>query len=159
MENLREKRNSFEEACRDIKVGIRKKITRVTCPCCGFPTLEERGNYDICELCNWEDDVEDDKNSSKVWGGPNGKYSLDQARENFLEYKIMYSPGNNTTITGKDSAEREGLKTDLISVFNKMLTASKDSLPSLWKQALKIEKGLYKELCRSIKEYEKSIKP
>ena len=26
------------------------------CPCCGEKTLEEQGAYDICEVCNWEDD-------------------------------------------------------------------------------------------------------
>jgi hypothetical protein len=31
----------------------------VTCPCCGYPTLRSRDAYDICELCNWEDDGQD----------------------------------------------------------------------------------------------------
>lgn len=26
------------------------------CPCCGFETISEIGTYEICEVCNWEDD-------------------------------------------------------------------------------------------------------
>lgn len=26
------------------------------CPCCCYLTLPNRGNYDICPLCYWEDD-------------------------------------------------------------------------------------------------------
>ncbi|EEW2168121.1 hypothetical protein PPV52_004650 [Escherichia coli O103] len=26
------------------------------CPCCGYLTLPERGQYDICPVCQWEDD-------------------------------------------------------------------------------------------------------
>ena len=27
-----------------------------TCPCCGYRTLPERGRYDLCPVCWWEDD-------------------------------------------------------------------------------------------------------
>ncbi len=32
--------------------------TLISCPCCGFLTLpaESYGSYEICSLCNWEDD-------------------------------------------------------------------------------------------------------
>ena len=26
------------------------------CPCCGAHTLDELGTYEICAVCNWEDD-------------------------------------------------------------------------------------------------------
>lgn len=26
------------------------------CPCCGYKTLSEQGEYDICNICYWEDD-------------------------------------------------------------------------------------------------------
>nr|WP_175560490.1 CPCC family cysteine-rich protein [Janthinobacterium lividum] len=26
------------------------------CPCCGAKTISEPGQYEICEVCNWEDD-------------------------------------------------------------------------------------------------------
>lgn len=33
---------------------------RWTCPCCAFPTLQERGVAETCRLCRWEDDGRDD---------------------------------------------------------------------------------------------------
>ena len=54
-----------------------------TCPCCGHPTLGERGAYEICRICGWEDDGQDDHDSSVVRGGPNGPLSLDAARADY----------------------------------------------------------------------------
>jgi cysteine-rich CPCC protein len=51
-----------------------------TCPCCGHPALAERGAYEICRVCGWEDDGQDDHDSAVVRGGPNGRISLDEAR-------------------------------------------------------------------------------
>lgn len=53
-----------------------KALKIFTCPGCGYPTLNERGNYEICDLCNWEDDNQDNKEADEVWGGPNGNLSL-----------------------------------------------------------------------------------
>ena len=51
-----------------------------TCPCCGHATLTERGAYEICGKCGWEDDGQDDHDSEVVRGGPNGPVSLYAAR-------------------------------------------------------------------------------
>lgn len=51
-----------------------------TCPCCGHRTLPERGAYEICGECGWEDDGQDDHDSAVIRGGPNGPLSLDAAR-------------------------------------------------------------------------------
>ncbi|MFF4554441.1 CPCC family cysteine-rich protein [Streptomyces sp. NPDC001422] len=53
------------------------------CPCCGFLTLDERGSYEICPVCFWEDDGQDDQDANRVRGGPNGRLSLTEARRNF----------------------------------------------------------------------------
>ncbi len=53
------------------------------CPCCGYRTLDERGGFEICDICFWEDDGQDDYDATAVRGGPNGSLSLAQARENF----------------------------------------------------------------------------
>jgi hypothetical protein len=55
-----------------------------SCPCCGHMTLEERGAYDICAECHWEDDGQDDHDSKVVRGGPNGSLSLDAARAQYV---------------------------------------------------------------------------
>lgn len=54
------------------------------CPCCGFLTLTERSAYEICQVCYWEDDGQDDHDKDEVRGGPNGRLSLAQARDNYL---------------------------------------------------------------------------
>ncbi|MCC6575412.1 MAG: hypothetical protein IT462_16670 [Planctomycetes bacterium] len=56
------------------------------CPCCGFLTLSERGGDEICEVCYWEDDGQDDHDADAVRGGPNSDLSLTQARANFREF-------------------------------------------------------------------------
>jgi hypothetical protein len=53
------------------------------CPCCHYRTLHERGGFEICPVCFWEDDGQDDHDSDDVRGGPNGLLSLTQARDNF----------------------------------------------------------------------------
>ncbi|MBK1897372.1 CPCC family cysteine-rich protein [Chryseobacterium paridis] len=57
--------------------GIPKEL--FTCSCCSYKTILEKGNYQICKVCFWEDD-----------GGNDGsKYShvnhmtLNEAKDNF----------------------------------------------------------------------------
>lgn len=53
------------------------------CPCCGYFTLSERGADEICQVCYWHDDGQDDHDAETERGGPNGELSLTHARENF----------------------------------------------------------------------------
>jgi hypothetical protein len=59
--------------------------TKYHCPCCGYRTLYERGGYDICQVCFWEDDGQDNHDADEVRGGPNHTLSLSEARRNFLK--------------------------------------------------------------------------
>lgn len=52
------------------------------CPCCKYLTLSSRGGYNICAVCFWEDDGQDDHDADVVRGGPN-KGSLTTARASF----------------------------------------------------------------------------
>ena len=59
---------------------------RYACPCCGYLTLDEKppGTFQICTVCNWEDDnVQFDDPTFE--GGAN-KESLMQARANFRSF-------------------------------------------------------------------------
>jgi len=56
---------------------------KLRCPCCFYLTLTERGGYEICEVCWWEDDGQDDETADEAWGGPNSDLSLTQGRYNF----------------------------------------------------------------------------
>lgn len=49
------------------------------CPCCGYKTLSSRGEYEICRLCNWEDDGTDRSNK---YSGPNRK-TLEEGQREF----------------------------------------------------------------------------
>ena len=53
------------------------------CPCCQNLTLHGRGQDEICPVCYWHDDGQDDHDAELVRGGPNGDLSLAQARESF----------------------------------------------------------------------------
>jgi len=49
------------------------------CPCCGYRTIGERGGYEICQVCFWEDDGGNDLDAHS---GPN-HMTLREARDNF----------------------------------------------------------------------------
>jgi hypothetical protein len=53
------------------------------CPCCGFLTLSEdtHETFEICPVCNWEDD-DVQFNNPDFRGGANQE-SLNEARENY----------------------------------------------------------------------------
>ena len=54
------------------------------CPCCDYFTLSERGVYDICPVCSWEDDGLDiDKMDEH--SGPN-HMTLNEGRNNFQKH-------------------------------------------------------------------------
>lgn len=51
----------------------------------------ERAEYEICPVCSWEDDGQDNANADVVMGGPNRGVSLTRARVNFL-IEGIYAP-------------------------------------------------------------------
>ncbi|WP_455962165.1 CPCC family cysteine-rich protein [Methylorubrum aminovorans] len=58
-----------------------KPVSDHRCPCCR--TLNERGGFEICPVCFWEDDGQDDHDADIVRGGPNRGLSLTEARRNY----------------------------------------------------------------------------
>jgi hypothetical protein len=56
------------------------------CPCCRSKTLGERGGFESCPVCFWEDDGQDDHDADVVRGGPNGTLSLTTARANYERF-------------------------------------------------------------------------
>jgi hypothetical protein len=57
------------------------------CPCCRCKTLHGRGGFEICPVCFWEDDGQDDHNADETRSGPNGSLSLTEARNNYSRCK------------------------------------------------------------------------
>jgi hypothetical protein len=73
--------NEFSIRRKIVEEYLNKKNINLKCyPCCAYPTLNERGAYEICAICFWEDDDQDDDTSDEVWGGPNGELSLTEER-------------------------------------------------------------------------------
>ncbi len=62
------------------------------CPCCHYKTLHSRGRHELCPVCRWEDDGQDEYNAEDVRGGPNALLSLRQAQKNFLEIGAKHAP-------------------------------------------------------------------
>lgn len=129
-----------------------------TCPCCGYPTLTERGGYDICCLCNWEDDGQDDPRADEVWGGPNGRYSLTEARVNFGRYLVMYSQGNDTRIIPGDSDLKLSAKRAMVEAFESMIGADASEQARQWAAVRDARATLDEEVQRVVRQYEQQAK-
>lgn len=74
----------FYEYCERAPTSSKGGASRIyCCPCCDYPTIGEPAGYEICPLCDWEDDGHDGY-------GPNA-CSLDDARNNFRQFLTSYS--------------------------------------------------------------------
>lgn len=128
--------------------------SRERCPCCGYPTLSESAAYEICELCNWEDDGQCEAEAGEVWGGPNSDYSLSEARENFKRFRVMYAPGRDQRITPGDSPLEYETKGLLVEAFERLERASGTDVNEIEAIITRLEQVLTDELHRSVREYE-----
>lgn len=127
---------------------------RFSCPCCGYPTLGDRGCYQICELCFWEDDGNDDPD--EVRDGPNLDYSLTDAQLNFEQYLVKYPPQDDPRMGGPDLPGVKALKQRLIAAFDQMLDEPPPAkLDELWLEVQQCERGLE----RCLKQIIKDIQP
>ncbi len=66
-------------------VAPKREGMRYRCPCCFYKTLPERGHWDICPVCFWEDDGQDDEEAYRH-SGPNKGATLLQARYNYRTF-------------------------------------------------------------------------
>ena len=138
---------------------IDKYKKRFRCPCCGYPTLDEKSCYEICRVCNWEDDGQDDTSADEVLGGPNGDYSLTEARNNFRLYTIMYHPDSYMRIAGGDAEETITIKKELMNAYNTFSeNINSYEVRLLLNKVEAYERRLYKITCEQIEKYEKEIK-
>ena len=65
------------------RLDVQPSALPLRCPCCGCKTLGERLGFEICEVCFWEGDGQDNHDAEVVRGGPNGSLSLIEARANY----------------------------------------------------------------------------
>lgn len=102
---------------------------KFNCPCCGYPTLDEQGGYDICWLCDWEDDGQNDLDADRVRGGPNADYSLTEARHHFKNHYTMYRETNSGSIQNQ---KKLCIKKNAIDEFEKLKTANNKVASQIW---------------------------
>lgn len=92
-------------------------LDRLDCPCCGYPTLGGRGEFQICSICWWEDDGQDDESAERINDGPNRSYSLTEGRLNFGEYLCQYRP-SDSRFKKQQIEELLTLKRELIQYYD-----------------------------------------
>ena len=124
---------------------------RYACPCCGYPTLGSLGEFEICTLCCWEDDGQDDADADLVRGGPNHSFSLVEARENFERYSVKYPPDLDTRCGGPDSEREKEAKRTIIAAYDQMMEdPGSEELQRLQQQVVEGNQVLRQELKRRI---------
>lgn len=124
---------------------------RWVCPCCGYPTLEERSRWEICCLCRWGDYGQDDPHADEVWGGPNYIFSLSMARSNFEEYLTKHDPRQERTLLFGiiDTTVEQEAKRHIVAAFDSMVNETDQGLLNiLWQRVSYNEKVLELELFR-----------
>jgi len=121
------------------------------CPCCGYPTLGSLSKFEICFLCGWEDDGQDDADADVVRSGPNHSFSLVEARENFERYLMKYPPELDTRVGGPDSEREREAKQAIIAAYGRMMEGPRsEELQRLQQQVVEGKQVLRQELKRRI---------
>lgn len=60
----------------------------IPCPICGSMAYEEEEDFNICELCGWENDGS--LSDPDWWGGANEKWSVNTARKAWEEGQTLF---------------------------------------------------------------------
>lgn len=95
------------------------------CPCCKIDTILEKGGFEICPVCSWQDDGQDDDSADEIFGGPNQDYSLKEARNNFKERNIMYRKGDSKFPKNK---KLHKLQKEIINLSKKLTKKNSDEI-------------------------------
>ena len=67
---------------------------KIPCPICGNMAFEEEGDFDICEVCGWEnEDLSID--DPDWWGGANGKWSVNTAKKAWAAGETLFESWPN----------------------------------------------------------------
>ena len=115
-----------QQECMSKQVKAQKFNEGEACPCCGYDTLSKRSSEDICSICWWHDDGQDNSDADQVLGGPNANLSLMQGRLNFLKFGIAF-PARKDLIAGPRSEHRQ-LRHFLSKDADKVVEATKGKI-------------------------------
>jgi hypothetical protein len=84
-------RNDYLERQTGLQISTGKPTRLEACPCCGWRTIEKRYDFEICTVCWWEDDGQDNDQTESMIGSPNDGLSITNARLNVIRYGIYNS--------------------------------------------------------------------
>lgn len=134
------------------------RVAFAVCPCCGYPTLRERGSHRICQICRWQDDGQDDPDfaprpgyylADEIAGGPNASYSLTEARLNFKQFRQMYRPSDTRPSDG--TSQDRPLREAIIGIFDALLPDVSElsyltAVPKIEEASHRISESLHKRI-------------
>ena len=113
----------YKTRSRSNSVGRAWFEDKTLCPCCFYPTLNNHGSRETCNICGWTDIGQGDADAGEVRGGPNADYSLRQARTNFRKFLDMYRSSDveqkQTMCSSLEERKAE------IEAYNRLLTGKK----------------------------------
>lgn len=96
------------------------KLQKYVCPCCGALSLDDENAWEICEICDWEDDPLQHKKPD-LRGGAN-VMSLNEAKKNFKEnilFKKFINQDHYCPLM--DSKIKDGLCCEIIAATQENL--------------------------------------
>ncbi len=108
-----------------VRYAIREmKVTdTVACSCCGYLTISNEA-FDVCVLCWWCDDGQDDHNADVVRHGPNGRRSLTAARASFRQRLSSLPPGKDPD---PDEHQLDPQKRAIMEIFDDKMAGALSS--------------------------------
>ncbi|TAJ10448.1 hypothetical protein DMA11_19070 [Marinilabiliaceae bacterium JC017] len=128
----------------------KNNIKLYSCPGCGYPTLSERGGYEICSVCNWEDDGQDERQANEIWGGPNQGLTLIENR--LIIGKILQEIADSLSGHINDNPDEVMIAFDKHTIRmnsfdeNKMMHALRDD--PIWKEWREAKKEILNDLIK-----------
>lgn len=126
------------------------KLENTTCPGCGFPSLSEDWFHEICSVCNWQNDGQDDPEANLVSGGPNYQLSLTENRL-IIGRKLNELANENQSEINHNPLEVlqafEKHNTRMIALEDKMMDVKSDD--PLWEEWHKTRKEILKDLFKN----------
>lgn len=116
------------------------------CACCEYPTLTEKGMFEICSLCQWEDDGFNTDGAM----GPN-HMPLPYAKQNFQAHLDKYDATDQRHLSQNKESVRK-LKLDIIQLYQQLAQSQDVGRTTELEAALKrLDDALFLEIYGSRK--------